>query len=213
MDPKGAGAMIHKRRNAAAHKGDPRGGTAPACVTPPYKRVALLRTARSVLIFVAAGLAVAGCSTLPDALDMSATGSLGGDAVAARAMAPPSPPVSPRPAVAIAAGKPVVQAVAYTAEPVPKGIAPDDWAAARQALAEALREKNASPSVPWENYANAARGTAIPLGVSRQTQTGTCRDFRISFVRASDEKWLQGEACRSSHGSWQVAQARLLARS
>lgn len=198
--------MFH-RRQAAAQTGVPRGAREPACDAPPYKRVVLLRTARSVLIFVAAGLVVAGCSALPDALDMSATGSLGTNVAGGR------PALRPAVAVSGAGGKPVVQAVAYDAEPVPKGIAPDDWAAARQALAEALRDKNAAPSVPWENYASAVRGTAIPLGAVRQTEAGPCRDFRISFVHATDAKWLQGQACRTTRGSWQVAQARLLASS
>ena len=57
---------------------------------------------------------------------------------------------------------------AYAREPVPSGIAPDDWAAARTALAEALHEKDAAPSVPWENLASSTRGTVTPLGETRE---------------------------------------------
>ncbi|WP_428031559.1 RT0821/Lpp0805 family surface protein [Ancylobacter sp.] len=99
---------------------------------------------------------------------------------------------------------------AYAREPVPKGIAPDDWAAARTALAEALHEKEAAPSVPWENYASATRGTVTPLG--EKSDGGKCREFLMSFVRDSREDWLQGEACRSGKNGWKVDQTRLLDR-
>ncbi len=100
---------------------------------------------------------------------------------------------------------------AYAREPVPKGIAPDDWAAARTALAEALHEKDNAPSVPWENYASATRGTVTPLSETRDG--GRCREFLMSFVRESREDWLQGEACRAGKSGWKVDQARLLDRS
>ncbi len=99
---------------------------------------------------------------------------------------------------------------AYAREPVPKGIAPDDWAAARTALAEALHEKHAAPSVPWENYASATRGTVTPLGETGEDRK--CREFLMSFVREKQEDWLQGEACRAGKSGWKVDQARLLDR-
>lgn len=100
---------------------------------------------------------------------------------------------------------------AYAREPVPKGIAPDDWAAARTALAEALHDKDAAPSVPWENYASATRGTVTPLGETRDG--GKCREFLMSFVHEAREDWLQGEACHVGKSGWKVDQARLLDRS
>ncbi|WP_131834001.1 RT0821/Lpp0805 family surface protein [Ancylobacter aquaticus] len=97
-----------------------------------------------------------------------------------------------------------------TPEPAPKGIAPDDWAAARTALAEALHDKDAAPSVPWENYASATRGTVTPLGET--SDGGKCREFLMSFVHETREDWLQGEACRAGKNGWKVDQARLLDR-
>ncbi len=99
---------------------------------------------------------------------------------------------------------------AYASEPVPKGVAPEDWAAARKALAEALVEKDAAPSVPWENYVSATRGTVTPL--STAGGSGACREFLMSFVKQTGEEWLQGAACRTKTG-WKVDQARLLERS
>lgn len=103
--------------------------------------------------------------------------------------------------------------IAYAGEPVPKGIAPADWAAARTALTEALDEKAVSPSVPWENFSSATRGTVIPLGESRPGKAGKCREFLMSFVHNTNEEWLQGEACPHAKGAqWKVEQARLLER-
>ena len=35
-------------------------------------------------------------------------------------------------------------------------------------------------------------------------QLSTCRDFLASYVRGQAQSWLQGEACRSDHGAWEV---------
>lgn len=99
---------------------------------------------------------------------------------------------------------------AYAREPVPKGIAPDDWAAARKALAEALHEKETTPSVPWENFASATRGTVTPLAERASADGARCREFLMSFVREAREDWLQGEACRAGKNGWKVDQTRLL---
>ncbi|MCS0494827.1 RT0821/Lpp0805 family surface protein [Ancylobacter sp. MQZ15Z-1] len=98
--------------------------------------------------------------------------------------------------------------MAYS-EPIPDGVAPDDWLSARQALAEALSEDQVAPSVPWENYASATRGTVTPIG-TRLATAGDCRAFLMSFVRDTSENWLEGEACRTAKGSWKVDQARML---
>ncbi|CAA0085370.1 Uncharacterised protein [Starkeya nomas] len=130
-----------------------------------------------------AGLALAGCAGAP-AIDTTTTGS-----------------ISPR------------RAAAYASEPVPEGVAPDDWLAARTALAEALREDSWAPSVPWENSASATRGTVTPLDPTvAANNKARCREFLMSFVRDANEEWLQGEACRTERGWWKVDQARLLQR-
>ncbi|MFD2139510.1 RT0821/Lpp0805 family surface protein [Ancylobacter oerskovii] len=127
--------------------------------------------------------ALAGCGVLAPGLDGTVTGS-----------------IAPAPApVATSAG-----------EPVPSGVTPDDWIAARQALAEALAARDAAPSVPWENTATATRGTVTPLA---SKDDGKCRAFLVSFVRAENEDWLQGEACRTAARGWRIGQARMLERS
>lgn len=153
-----------------------------------YPSYSLRPTSRTAFFrCVGTGLAawlLAGCSSLSPALDMSATGS-----------------IMPTP-VAVS-----------SSEPVPEGVVPEDWVAARRALAEALAERSASPSVPWENTTTATRGTVTPLAKSDGRESGTCRGFLVSFVRDNNEDWLEGEACSSGAKGWQVAQARLLARS
>jgi surface antigen len=47
-------------------------------------------------------------------------------------------------------------------------------------------------------------GNITPLAVSYTEGTFTCRDFLASYVRGQTEAWLQGEACRTGHGKWEV---------
>jgi surface antigen len=82
-----------------------------------------------------------------------------------------------------------------------------DLAAARRAVTEALSKGSRDTSVPWEDPTTGARGTVTPS--SAYTQDGTtCRDFLASYVRNGSESWLQGEACRSFQGRWEVRQMR-----
>lgn len=116
------------------------------------------------------------------------------------------------PADTLTTGSVSPRASAYAREPVPKGIAAEDWVAARPALTEALGTKASAPSVPWENIASATRGTVTPLGERTADGGGKCREFLMSFVRDEREEWLQGEACRAGKSGWKVDQARLLER-
>ncbi|QJP15178.1 hypothetical protein G3545_16890 [Starkeya sp. ORNL1] len=113
----------------------------------------------------------------------------------------------------IVTGSATVKPASLQSEPVPEGVASGDWAVARLALGEALRTKTGAPSVPWENLASATRGTVTPIGELAQRDGASCREFLMSFVRDSEESWLQGEACRKGRsGAWKVDQARLLQR-
>lgn len=146
-----------------------------------YSRRPAWRTGFFRLLLVAPSAALAGCGLLAPGLDGTVTGSIASIPVAVPARAP-----------------------------TPQGVTPEDWIAARRALAEALAARDAAPSVPWENAATATRGTVTPVAANGD---GQCRTFLVSFVRAGAEDWLQGEACRTAASGWQVDQARLLARS
>jgi hypothetical protein len=79
-----------------------------------------------------------------------------------------------------------------------------DLAFTRIAVSEVLSRGGKDASVPWENPRSGARGTVTPIA-SAYTQDGhTCRDFLASYVSASSQAWLQGEACQHPKGVWEV---------
>ncbi len=88
----------------------------------------------------------------------------------------------------------------------PAGIASGDWIQARLALDQALAAKEAGASIPWDNKASGAHGTATPLGAVKDNK---CRDFRIGVVDKLGEHWIQGEACTDAGGTI-LSQVRLL---
>lgn len=156
-------------------------GRRPSYSGRQWPRTVFLRRVFMGTFALAASFSLAGCAFLAPGIDTGATGS-----------------VTPAPVAA------------STSDPVPQGVTPEDWIAARRALAEALAARDAAPSVPWENSSTATRGTVTPLVRSGD---GKCRAFLVSFVRADNEDWLQGEACRTASRGWRVDQARLLERS
>ena len=79
-----------------------------------------------------------------------------------------------------------------------------DLAYARAAASEVLRRGGKDSSMPWENPASGARGTVTPIASAYTVEGRTCRDFLASYVSATSQSWLQGEACRQSKGSWEV---------
>lgn len=86
-----------------------------------------------------------------------------------------------------------------------------DLAYARAAAAEALARGGKDDSVPWSNPNTGASGNITPLATSYGE--GTCRDFLASYVRGETEAWLQGEACRTGRGKWEVKSLTPLNRS
>jgi hypothetical protein len=91
------------------------------------------------------------------------------------------------------------------AEGAPAG---GDLEIARAAVNEVLTKGGNELSVPWENPQTGARGTVTALA-SAYTQDGlTCRDFLASYVKGTNESWLQGAACRAQHGKWEIRRLR-----
>ena len=79
-----------------------------------------------------------------------------------------------------------------------------DLAFARNAASDVLTKGNADSSQPWENPNTGARGSVTPLA-STFTQDGRrCRNFLASYVRERSERWLQGAACRTAQGRWEI---------
>jgi surface antigen len=83
-----------------------------------------------------------------------------------------------------------------------------DLAYARAVAAEAVGHGAKDASIPWENPNTGAGGNITPLAASYSEGALTCRDFLASYVRGQEQAWLQGEACRTAQGKWEVRSLR-----
>lgn len=106
---------------------------------------------------------------------------------------------------------PVVAADDITGSIIPVRLTDDtnltdgDLAAARNAASDVLTRGAKDASQPWENPQTGARGSVTPLASAYTGEGGrTCRDFLASYVRGTNEGWLQGEACKSTAGAWEI---------
>jgi surface antigen len=79
-----------------------------------------------------------------------------------------------------------------------------DLAYARAAAADALGRNAQANSVPWRNPQTGVGGNITPLAASHSEGGFSCRDFLASYVSAGAQAWLQGSACRTAGGEWQV---------
>ena len=79
-----------------------------------------------------------------------------------------------------------------------------DLAYARAVAADVLAHAAKDSSIPWENPHTGASGNITPLAASYSDGAFTCRDFLASYVRGESEAWLQGAACRTREGKWEV---------
>ena len=79
-----------------------------------------------------------------------------------------------------------------------------DLAYARAAVADALGDGARANSVPWHNPQTGVGGNITPLAYSHSEGGLPCRDFLASYVRGGAQAWLQGSACRTARGEWQV---------
>jgi surface antigen len=79
-----------------------------------------------------------------------------------------------------------------------------DLAFARNAASDVLTKGDKDSSQPWENPETGARGSVTPLAEAYTSEGRNCRDFLASYVNGRSESWLQGAACQSSHGRWEI---------
>ena len=80
-----------------------------------------------------------------------------------------------------------------------------DLAFARTAASDVLTKGDKDSSQPWQNPETGARGSVTPLAQAYANSDGrTCRDFLASYVNGRTESWLQGAACQSGHGRWEI---------
>jgi surface antigen len=88
--------------------------------------------------------------------------------------------------------------------------APADLAYARAAAADALARDTKGNSVPWRNPQTGVGGNITPLAATHSEDGLPCRDFLASYLRAGAPAWLQGSACRTARGDWQVKSLKAL---
>jgi surface antigen len=79
-----------------------------------------------------------------------------------------------------------------------------DLAFARNAASDVLTKGSKDSSQPWENPETGARGSVTPLAEAYASEGRTCRDFLASYVNGRLESWLQGAACQTDHGRWEI---------
>ena len=80
-----------------------------------------------------------------------------------------------------------------------------DLAFTRNAVSDVLTKGDKDSSQPWHNPATGARGSVTPLARAYASDDGrTCRDFLASYVNGKTENWLQGSACHSANGRWEI---------
>jgi surface antigen len=79
-----------------------------------------------------------------------------------------------------------------------------DLAFARNAASDVLTKGDKDSSQPWQNPETGARGSVTPLAEAYPSDGRTCRDFLASYVNGRSERWLQGAACQSGHGRWEI---------
>lgn len=161
--------------------GDPK-----ACRKPVYKGTGALRLCRPLRRFAAAAAAIlaalpaAGCSYRLNSMSSKGSADLDQTASIARPGQPPADAASAAP------------------------LAEVDLAYARATAAEALARGGRDISIPWENPHTGAGGNITPIATAYNQAGSTCRDFLASYMRGQRQSWLQGEACRSARGDWEV---------
>jgi surface antigen len=79
-----------------------------------------------------------------------------------------------------------------------------DLAFARNAASDVLTKGDKDSSQPWQNPETGARGSVTPLAQAYSSDGRTCRDFLASYVNGVAENWLQGAACKSDQGRWEI---------
>jgi surface antigen len=86
-----------------------------------------------------------------------------------------------------------------------------DLAYARAAATDILAHGGSKDaSVPWRNPQTGAGGNITPLATSYKEGAQSCRDFLTSYVHGEAQDWLQGAACRTSSGTWEVKRLKAL---
>ena len=85
-----------------------------------------------------------------------------------------------------------------------------DLAYAREAISNVLSHGGKDTGVPWQNPQTGSGGNIMPLATSYTEAGMPCRDILASYVHGESQDWLQGAACRTTHGTWEVKRLKSL---
>jgi surface antigen len=96
------------------------------------------------------------------------------------------------------------------ASPQPSAQAELDLTYARAAATEALSRGSRDGSLPWQNPHSGARGNITPLATSYSEAGMACRDFLASYMHGESQDWLEGAACRTASGTWEIRRLKPL---
>lgn len=81
-----------------------------------------------------------------------------------------------------------------------------DWNYARGALGLALTSTTDGPPVPWANPETGTRGNFAPSAPAITASGQTCREFVATRVENGKEVRLNGRACKTVDGQWDIAE-------
>lgn len=89
-------------------------------------------------------------------------------------------------------------------DPAAAKVSEADLTYAKAAARAALEQGSKGNSVPWRNPQTGVGGNITPLAASYSEGGQSCRNFLASYVNGGAQSWLQGSACRTARGEWQV---------
>jgi len=150
----------------------------------------------SCIAVVLSAFAVSGCSYRLASLGSNDDGD------------PPTTGSIAAPAAGLGATGPGAKGPGVVASVSPRSDA--DLVYARAAASDALARGGKDSSVPWQNPETGAGGNITPLATSYSEGGRPCRDFLASYVHGGSQDWLQGAACRTADGAWEVRRLKPL---
>jgi hypothetical protein len=115
---------------------------------------------------------------------------------------------SPMPAVnngAATSPSPVPPSTSSSKATFNSSISSTDWVYARGALGLALTGPENTPPVPWANPDTGSRGNFAPSAPAELRNGVTCRPFIASRTEKAAEQRIEGTACRTAEGHWDIS--------
>jgi surface antigen len=88
--------------------------------------------------------------------------------------------------------------------PLSPGLDAEDWRRARAAMATALDPQGNGAQVRWDNPDSGAKGFFGAIGNPFLIKDDICRLFVAGVGIKAPEDWMQGSACRTAPGEWEI---------